>query len=46
MTQQRLNHCFILHVHCQKTDSFDLKEIAQEFIQRNERRQAFFGKYN
>ena len=38
MTQQRLNHCFILHVHRQKTDSLDLKEIAQEFIQRNERR--------
>ena len=30
----------------QKTDSLDLKESAQEFIQRNERRQAFFGKYN
>ena len=38
--------CFILHVHRQKTDSLELKEIAQEFIQRNERRQAFFGKYN
>ena len=29
MTQQRLNHCFILHVHRQKTDNLDLKEIAQ-----------------
>lgn len=43
MTQQHLNHCFILHVHHQKTDSLDLKEIAQEFIQRNERRQAFLA---
>ena len=46
MTQQRLNHCFILHVHRQKTDSLDLPEIAEEFIQRNERKQAFFGKFN
>ena len=46
MTQQRLNHCFILHVHRQRTDSLDLKVIAQEFVQRNERRQTFFGKYN
>ena len=29
MTQQCLNHCFILHVHRQKTDSLDLKEIVQ-----------------
>ena len=30
----------------QKTDSLDLKENAQEIIQTNERRQAFFDKYN
>ena len=30
----------------QKTDSLDLKENTQEFIQGNEKRQAFFGKYN
>ena len=43
MTQQCLNHCFILHVHRQKTDNLDLKDIAQEFVQRNERRQAFLA---
>ena len=37
MTQQHLNHCFILHVHRQKTDSLDLKEIAQEFIQKEDK---------
>ena len=30
----------------QKTNSLDLKENVQEFIQTNEKRQAFFGKYN
>ena len=35
-----------LHYSIYKTDSLDLKENAQEFIQTNERRQAFFGKYN
>ena len=24
MTQQRLNHCILLHIHCNKTDNLDL----------------------
>ena len=36
MTQQRLNHCMLLHIHRNKTDDLDLLKIATEFIKRNE----------
>ncbi len=45
MTQSRLNHCVLLHVHQDKTDELDLHTIAKEFVQINERRINFFGKY-
>ena len=34
MTQARLNHLMMLHIHCEETDSLDLKAVAKEFIQR------------
>ena len=46
MTQQRLNDCLILHVHREKTDHLNLTEVAQEFIERNDRRKESFVKYN
>ena len=46
MTQQRLNHCFILHIHRQKTDNLDLKEIDQEYVQEMKEDKHFFGKYD
>lgn len=42
MTQQRLNHCMLLHVHVTLTDQLDLTDIAKEFIRRNERHKTFF----
>lgn len=45
MTQQRLNHAMLMHIHHQKTDELNLSKIAQEFIERNERRRNFFGHY-
>ena len=45
MTQQRLNHCLILHVHREKTDNLNLTEVAQEFIETNDGRKGFFGKF-
>ena len=45
MTQQRLNQCMLRHVHHQKTDDLILTDIAKEFVNRNERRQNFFGRY-
>ena len=33
MTQTRLNHIMVLHVHKDKTDCIDLDDIAKELIQ-------------
>lgn len=44
MTQQRLSHCLILHVHREKTDNLNHTEVAQEFIERNDRQKRFFWK--
>ena len=43
--QSRLNHCVLHHVHQDKTNELDLHTIAKEFVQINERRINFFGKY-
>ena len=44
MTQERLNHSFMLNAHKSRVDSLDLVQIAKSFISVNERRCAFFGK--
>ena len=36
MSQARLNHCIVLHVLKDRTDQLDNKDIAKEFIERNE----------
>ena len=36
MTQQRLYHCMLLHIHRQKLYELDLSVSAKEIIQRNE----------
>ena len=33
MTQQRPNHCMILHIHQERTDAIDVNSIAKEFAQ-------------
>ena len=43
MTQQRLNNVLIPHCHKSRTDELNLKEIAHDFFQKNDRRLAFFG---
>ena len=45
MTQQRLNHCMILHVHREETDKLNLIEVAKEFVEKNDRRKQFFGQF-
>ena len=32
MTEKRLNHCLLLHIHKELTDSMDLVVVAKEFI--------------
>ena len=43
MSQAWLNHCIVLHVLKDKIDKLDNKEIAKEFIERNERHRNYFG---
>ena len=45
MSQERLNHCFIMHVFKEAADRLEgrLGEVMEEFIGRNERRRNFFG---
>ena len=42
MTQSTLNHCVLLHVHKDRTDSIDTKDIASEFIQNCSTNTAYF----
>ena len=45
LTEQRLNHCLLLHVHKHITDSLDIKSITKEFIATSEERRAHFGTF-
>lgn len=46
MRQDRLNHVMLLHIHKQTTDSLNLVEIANDFVNRHvERRLSVFGKF-
>ena len=46
MTQARLSYCIFLHTHKDKTDLINVNEVATDFINANERRKLFFGKFN
>ena len=45
MTQERLNHLMLLHVHKDSTDSLVLTDVATEFVSKSERRLQVFGKF-
>lgn len=45
MSQQRLNHCLLLHAHRVRTDNLDLNDIARRFCSVNDRRTTFFGAF-
>ena len=45
MGQERLNHLMTLYVHKESTDSLNLVQIANEFVQGNESRQRLFGNF-
>ena len=44
MTQRRLNHLMLLHVHKDKTNNIDLKEASNDFVC-NENRLSVFGQF-
>ena len=46
MTQSRLNHLMILHVHKEMRDSLDLIHCANDFVGSSEHRLGVFGKFS
>ncbi len=42
MSQQRLNHLMILHVHHSETDNLDLVQVANDFIDGYDHRKKLF----
>ena len=42
MTQKRLNHFLLLHIHRIQTNALDLLGVAEESISRNSRREEYF----
>ena len=45
MSQPRLNHLLLLHVHQDLTDNVDLIAVAQDFVVANDYRRNAFGKF-
>ena len=45
MSENRLNQCFLLHVHKELTETLNVEEIAREFIATNDERMRYFGKF-
>ena len=46
MTQERLNHMMVLHVHpLDMTDSLNLQQVANDFVAGREGRLRLFGKF-
>ena len=43
MSQQRLNHLMLLHVHKDRTNGLDLVDVANDFIFGSEHRKNLFG---
>lgn len=42
MSQERLNHTMLLHVHKSRTDELDDRAIARQFVTENDRRKHYF----
>lgn len=45
MSQQRLNHLMVMHVHKERTDSLNLKAVLNDFVGESEHRSGIFAKY-
>ena len=46
MTQDRLNHLMVFHVHKDLTDKLNLNDIGNEFVGQSEHRLALFGSFS
>ena len=45
MSQERLNHLLLLHVHKERTDSLNLITVANDFVADSEHRLSVFGRF-
>lgn len=45
MSQSRLNHLTVLHVHQDKVDALDLRAIFNDFVAKNDHRKDVFGNF-
>ena len=45
MTQSRLNHLLLLHVHKKSCDELDLVQVASDFVTTSEHRRSLFGSF-
>ena len=45
MNQDRLNHAAVLHVHQERTDEFDLADIANDFVSKCDTLRQIFGSF-
>ena len=45
MTQQRLNHLTVLHIHKDLTDELNIISLANEFVAKCEHRSSIFGTF-
>ena len=46
MSQERLNHCIILHVHKERTDKLNMANIGDQFVMSSTDRQNRFGQFS
>ena len=46
MSQERLNHLMVLHIHQDEVDKLDLRAIGNEFIGEMELRKRMFGHFD
>ena len=45
MTQERLSHLMIMHVHKDRTEKLDLKLVLNDFVGESEHCNGIFAKY-
>ena len=43
MSQQRLNHCMLLHIHKDRTDRINMHDVLTSFVEANDDRVRYFG---
>ena len=46
MTQKRFNGIAVCHIHQERLDRLDRQDIAQQYVQGNERRRDVFGSFS